>query len=364
MGAFKDNHKDFEHEQAAEPPRTRCRGCETVRFGTLSMPISRAAWLTWERQRRNRSLSAKLGVELFELEAKGPRWRRYPHLLRRTFALLVRRSPQLIFVQNPSIVLATCVALYGRIRRTPVVVDAHNAGVHPNEGRSKWLQMWAHLVFRLASRTIVTNSALAEYVTRHGGRPFVLQDPFPTLDIPERPSPSTRGVGHKVVFICTWAADEPYVEVLRAAERLAANNITVIITGNSRGREAGYGHPLPRNVVLTGYVPEENYIALLAQADVLVDLTTRENCLVCGAYEAAALGKPGVLSNTQALRDYFTEGFVFTDNTAVDIAKAIKYAVEHRERLTQELDQYRAAADRQWEQRCRQLKNELLTLMR
>lgn len=328
------------------------------------MPISGAVWITWERQRRNRSLSAKLGVELFELEAKGSRWRRYPRLLRRTFSLLVSRNPKLIFVQNPSIVLATWVALYGRIRGVAVIVDAHNAGVHPNEGRSRWLQMWAHTVFRLASRTIVTNSALAEYVTRHGGRAFVLQDPFPTLEIPALSSQPTRVVGHTVVFICTWAADEPYIEVLKAAERLAANNITVVITGNSRGREAGYGQPLPRNVVLTGYVSEENYIALLAQADVLVDLTTRENCLVCGAYEAAALGKPGILSNTQALRDYFTQGFVFTDNTAVDIAKAIEYAVEHRDRLTQELCQYRAAADRQWEQRCQQLKNELLTLMR
>lgn len=321
-------------------------------------------WITWERQRRNRSLSSELGVELCELVMNGSWWHRYPRLLVRTFTLLFRRKPELIFAQNPSIVLATCVTLYGRLRGIPTVVDAHNAGVYPNEGKNPLLQLWAHAVFRLASRTIVTNSALAEYVTKHGGRAYVLQDPFPALEVSESAAFLSEPDRVKIVFICTWAEDEPYIEVLRAAEQLASSNIAVLITGNSRGKERGLGRPLPKNVVLTGYVSEDDYIALLSGADVLMDLTTRENCLVCGAYEAAALGKPAILSDTHALRSYFSEGFVFTDNTADGIANAISYAVEYRHRLTLELKRYRAEAGRRWKHRRQQLENELLALWR
>jgi len=90
-------------------------------------------------------------------------------------------------------------------------------------------------------------------------------------------------------------------------------------------------------VRLTGFLPEEAYVALLGSADVIVDLTAIEDCLVCGAYEAVALGRPLVTSDTAALRGYFRQGTVYSRHDSVSLAAAITYALAHRDRLAAEM---------------------------
>ena len=63
-------------------------------------------WITWEVQRRNRSMSKVLGAELYELVLVAPFWWRYPVLVIKTINLIWRTRPQIIFSQNPSLVLA------------------------------------------------------------------------------------------------------------------------------------------------------------------------------------------------------------------------------------------------------------------
>jgi spore maturation protein CgeB len=70
---------------------------------------------------------------------------------------------------------------------------------------------------------------------------------------------------------------------------------------------------------------------------VIVDLTAIEDCLVCGAYEAVALGRPLVTSDTAALRAYFRQGTVYSRHDSVSLAAAITYALAHRERLAAEM---------------------------
>ena len=53
-------------------------------------------------------------------------------------------------------------------------------------------------------------------------------------------------------------------------------------------------------------------------------VTDRAATLVCGGYEGAALGKPLILGNSQALRGYFDEGCVYTDGTAMDVEARIR----------------------------------------
>ena len=50
---------------------------------TAESPITGAAWITWEHQRRNIGVSSGLGVPLFELAFKGGRLKRYMKSLRR-----------------------------------------------------------------------------------------------------------------------------------------------------------------------------------------------------------------------------------------------------------------------------------------
>src|SRR5688572_3469496 len=182
---------------------------------TAEPPIAGAAWITWEHQRRNSGVSSGLGVPLFELAFKGGRLTRYMKSLLATGRVLATKKPAVLFVQNPSIVLALTAVVWGRLRGRPVIVDAHNAGLTPFEGRSALLTRAAAFVSRHASLTIVSNAALTPIVDAYGGRPFVLPDPIPEL--PAGVAPDGAAGKLQVLFICTYASDEPYSAVVQAA---------------------------------------------------------------------------------------------------------------------------------------------------
>jgi hypothetical protein len=248
---------------------------------------------------------------------------------------LVRERPTVIGVQNPSLILALLATTYGQVTRTPVVVDAHNAGLSPPGGRCHRILLWiAQRVIARASLTIVTNTNLTDGVRRQGGRPFVLSTAVPDLRHLSV-SPALQG-RRNVLFICSYADDEPYVEVIRAAQDLDPET-AIYITGRPKQDAEELRYLAGKNVVLTGFLPETDFISLLHAVDVVIDLTTRENCLLQGAYEAVAAEKPMVLSGTAALRVHFNKGACFTNNTADDVARQINDALSRRATLVEEV---------------------------
>lgn len=278
-------------------------------------------WIAWEIQRRNRTASHALGAPLLEIDVGGHRLSRYLKSAWRTLKVLYQESPQIVIAQSPSIFLAVLAVVYGKVVQRFIVIDAHNAAIDrlPERNILGAVSRW---VFREANLTVVTNEGLASKVEKYGGRVAILPDPLPNFSRPKRMA--LEGV-FNVLFICTWANDEPFEDVIRAAYRIP-REIYIYITGNSRGREAIVGEGLPPNVMLTGFVPEEEFEGLLHSVDAVMDLTSREDCLLCGAYEAVSAERPLILSDTFALRDYFDEGALFTDNTEAHIAKTIMEA--------------------------------------
>ena len=67
----------------------------------------------------------------------------------------------------------------------------------------------------------------------------------------------TRCPGRPAVSTCSsFAPGHPTNRTSRCSPQLKPCRMsTVWVTGNSRGREAAYGRPLPTNVVLLGFVP-------------------------------------------------------------------------------------------------------------
>ena len=316
-------------------------------------PDAPELWITWESQRRNRELSRRLGVPLLELAAVD----RIPNPVRKylsgalwTLKHLMRVAPRRVWCQNPSLALSLLVLVYARIRGAFLVVDAHNAGLFPLEGRVPLLNAVSRLVQRGADLTLVTNGTLAGQVAANGGRPFVLPDPIPHLNGFERERLAGQA---NLLFICTYAMDEPYAEVFEAARGLPPE-VRIYVSGNYAKRGIDPSALAP-NIVLTGYLAEEAYLRLLHSVDATIDLTTRENCLVCGAYESMAAGKPMVLSKTRALQTFFSAGAVYTDNSAADIRRCIEKVLADRERLAAEITHLRQTRMAEWEQRRREL---------
>lgn len=303
-------------------------------------------WITWENQRRNRTLSSALGAKLFQFDIKMNRLMRYPVALLKTFLTFIEEKPGIIFAQNPSLVLALFAVSYGRVFGVPVVIDSHNAGLFPSNGRSRLMNGIALHVIKNATLTLVTNDGLRNYVEQRGGAAFVLPDPMPTFEAPVSDRKEPLKGRHNVLFICSYASDEPYLEVVKAAGELK-KDVVIYLTGNSKGRLGA----VPENVVLTGYLPEKDYIHLLHQVDVIIDLTTREDCLVCGAYEAVAAGKPAILSDTKALRDYFSKGALYVDNTSGDLVKKINDSIANLEKLKKETEELKAERIASWTKR-------------
>jgi glycosyltransferase involved in cell wall biosynthesis len=278
---------------------------------------------------------------------------KYSTGLLKTCCVLARERPTLVCCQNPSLVLSAFLVTIGKAAGFRVCVDAHNVGLFPAEGRSPSLMKLSAFIQRQAEITLVTNLGMHETVLKNRGRPFILQDRIP--DIPKGRPLDLMG-GFNILFICSYAADEPYSLVFEAARSLEAG-IHLYVTGNYRKRgidPAG----LRDNITLTGYIPEEHYVRMLCSVDATIDLTSRENCLVCGAYESLAAEKPQVLSDTQALRRYFCRGAVYAPHTVRGVLEAIRRVVRERERLAREARELKALRAAQWE-----LKRQALSIL-
>lgn len=313
-------------------------------------------WITWEKHRRTSELiSALPGVKLFQLEMESPTLIRYPCLLYKTIVIVLRERPELVIVQNPSIALTFFMVTFGKLLVRHIVVDAHNAGLSPLYSDSKLLMPLYRLLQKRADLTIVTNKELSIDVGNNGGLPFIIEDRIPVFDEGNRVALKGKC---NVVFVCTFEKDEPYREVIRAAN-LVDRSICIYITGKYEKVSSKIIDFSPSNVIFTGYLPDRDYLNLLTSCDLIIDLTLLEGCLVCGAYEATAIGKPVILSDTSALRNYFGEGAVFTENKAAAIARAINYALQHKEKLEKDILLLRSRLQAEWEEKLDKLISQL-----
>jgi glycosyltransferase involved in cell wall biosynthesis len=300
--------------------------------------VKTAVWITWENQIRNKSLSSRLGAELYVLSNNRTRLVRYVVCAAKSFLLIWRRRPSLVFAQNPSIVLAYLLILLRCVFRYTLVSDAHYAGVVAPDG-NRFFQKALDFYNRHADFVIVTNDEHGKRVEAIGGNALVCEDPLPDIG---RYTKADGEMVKKVFFICSFDVDEPYAETFQAAEALHEEGYTFWVSGNFK--KVGIDPVEWPSIHFLGYVPESVFYSHMAESQVVVDLTTQENCLVCGAYEAMVLGRPLVTSNTLALRKYFSGGAIFVDHDPGCIADGVRLAYEQRETLKLNIEEWRRQA--------------------
>lgn len=291
------------------------------------MPSKKIIWITWESQIRNKSMTSLLGVPLFEILSGKGRLARYAECIRRTLAVLRDQKPDVVVCQNPSLVLTILLLRLRRVFGFRLVIDAHFGGVE-SYNNSPALQRVLDACNRSANLVIVTNPAHAQIVSSAGGRAFVCPDPLPDLS---KYTDKINEVERKCFFICSYDVDEPYLEAFRAADLLWEEGFRLVVSGDY-SKVGIYPSAFPR-VSFLGYVPTDEYYRELFSAQVIIDLTEHANCLVCGAYEAMAAGKPLILSKQPSLEEYFGLGTVFAHNEATSIARAVRHAYAHYSQL-------------------------------
>jgi len=306
--------------------------------------MKKAIWITWEHQIRNRSMAAMLGADLYVICHGGGRFRRYLRCASDTFTVIRKEKPDVVIAQNPSIVLNYLLLLIRCLYRYEFVTDAHFGGVIAFNGNYLFQQA-LDLCNKLADLVIVTNKEHAAYVRTIGGTVFVCEDPLPDLsryDLGVEPTDKT------VYFICSFDIDEPYEFVFEAARKLATDNFNFYVSGNyAKVKIDPTKYP---QVNFMGFVSERDFYDRLFRSDVVLDLTERENCLVCGAYEAMAAEKPLVTSERACLKEYFNKGAIFTRHDSSSIVEAVRTAYQERSRLKEEI--------REWKVRTINVQNE------
>lgn len=311
-------------------------------------------------QRRNRSLSKALGAKLLEIDISRNIVVRYTLSAYKSCSEIINFNPKLIFVQNPSIILAALAVLTGFISNKKIIIDAHNAGLCPRDGKSMILNFLTMMIIRHSDLVIVSNGQLGEKVEKMGGKYVVLPDPIPEFSL-DKIEPIKLDGSVNILFICSWADDEPYTQIIDSAKLISPDTF-IYITGNWRKKLKELPEILPDNVVLTGFVSEEEFLSLLASVDFIIDLTTREDCLVCGAYEGLAMEKPLLLSDTETNRSYFNKATVYTDCAPKNIAGAINLVKMNIPRLREESSQLKVELKSNWERNRKDLERNLAKL--
>ena len=140
---------------------------------------------------------------------------------------------------------------------------------------------------------------------------------------------------NRIAVISVFSDNEPIEEVFDAARLLP--EVTFYLTGNPEQAPSELLAKKPDNVVLTGFLRDGKYSALLKNVHGLVVLTKQPNDLSCAAYEGLAMAKPIVSSNGPEMRRFFTRGIIFVKNTPESISDGIKQMLHEQATLTEEV---------------------------
>ena len=321
--------------------------------------MSQAVWLSWENHRRSREMARALDIPFRVIDtSKGPFWRiLYPAVpLIRSFFILLTIDARTVVVQNPSLLLTTLACLIKPIRRYYLVQDLHSyfSWDLPPGLRTMVYKALSRFCLRRADLTIGTNEPLKNVIEGMGARGYVLQDPIPAFAPMNGHTPSDE---RRIVFICTYADDEPVDEVFAAA-RMLNGEAKFFVTGRiPKGMKTW---SVPPNVVLTDFLSETDYLKLLHNADGVLALTTREHTLLCGAYEALAFRKPLILSSKRALREYFGDSMIYVENDARSIAEGVRKLYSAKPFFDRHADDLSHKLEREWPARFEGLRTAVL----
>ncbi len=280
---------------------------------------------------------------------------RYMVSAARTVAYLVRRRPRAVIVQAPPVPAAALVWLWAKLARAPVVIDSHPSsfGLEGDHGRHRLMRPVLALLAGRCDGCIVTTPRLADEVRRWKGSPLVVHEaPMVWFD---RMQPRDCSAGRRVLFVNTFAPDEPWLEVLDAAR--AMPEVTFQVTGDLRRRPSGMA-PSPPNVEWVGYLKSDQYVAALAQADVVMTLTRRVDSVQRSAHEAVDALRPLVLSDWPHMRELFPHA-VFVQNTARRIRAGLEETFRRCDELTASAPEARAMQHRRWSKQLEQLQSAL-----
>lgn len=308
-------------------------------------------WITWERHRRTRALADKFDAQLFEITHEGNRIVRYIYSALITFKVLLQQRPDVLIVQTPSYVLAFFAVIYRSFFNYTLVLDAHNGVTFRLEYKSGGLFSLIKYAVSNADLVIVTSESVYPVIKQYQQSVINLPDCIPDIEMNPMPEVFKGLESPLITLIASHQHDEPIEEILRAFEQVVQNNTGQIIVTGKKPKGVRYaefeGSP---NIIFAGFLSYEDFDGLIFGSDLLIDVSTDPTVLVCGGYEAIAVGVPALVSNSPVSRQVFKKGFLYADSTVSSYAAEITRFMDEREQYRHQIGLFKAEFIAAWEQ--------------
>jgi len=316
-------------------------------------------FIAWEKQRRTISLASQLGAKLAIIEVKANRPLRYLLSFLKTIPLLFAARHSIVIVQNPSMLLAFICVTLRPLFNYKLIIDRHSNFLFSVKGKLSLSQRAFMFLSRFTNKNadlvLVTNSTIASLVKNDGGKPFVLPDPFPTMpEIKTNP----KAASFELLFVCSWSDDEPIAELFAAASKLSSA-LKIYVSGKPKFQYKNLINTKPNNIELTGFVDDTQFFELMARVDAVIAISKAPATLVCGAYEAIALGKPVLVGDSKELKEYFSSGVLYTNSTPEDIYEKIQQLIENTTKLRAEVNKLFNDRSLEWQNSLSELQLQL-----
>jgi glycosyltransferase involved in cell wall biosynthesis len=323
----------------------------------LSNNTNKRLWISWEKQRRSIELAHHFGCLLYILDYNG--WLRYPKSIIETFKILKEKKPKILFVQNPSMVLASLACVYGIVTSTYIIVDRHTTFLLSKQKKINVRLIIFKLLhiftIKYADITIVTNNYLADKVSSLGGISYVLPDKLPEFKNYKK---IELNIEKTILYITSFSKDEPINEVFSAMSLLEKENIYMYVSGNYTKLTNDIINNCSTNIIFTGYLPDEDFVNLLHSVDVVLVLTEADYCMLCGCYEAVSANKPLVTSSKDVLKEYFIDA-VFVENNSISISNGIKHIFENIKSYKENVGMTKLNMDNLWKSKSQNIEQKL-----
>lgn len=291
-----------------------------------------AIFISWIRYHgRSAGLAEALGIDSFYVTGgTAPAPLRYLRAWRETARLLRQRKPRVVVVMQPPVVALLSVAM-STPRSTRIIGDLHT-GVF-TDPKWKWALRLTMRILRKRGIAVVTGTELAERTRGHGVEALEMHDIITSVAVTDgEPDDGalTDVLREDYALVpLAYAFDEPVSELLQAARE--QSDITWVLTGHP---PQSVRDVAPRNVIFSGFVTNDDYGRLVANASVMVALTTQENTMQRVGYESIGSGVPLVTSDTKVLRDFFDDAVLYINPTATSIGAQVSAAVASRDAMT------------------------------
>jgi hypothetical protein len=246
-----------------------------------------------------------------------------------TIYILLKERPKVIFIQL-SFMLLNIIALYKilTLGRTIIVADCHTKALRRKAKGPLFYIFWPikKATFKLVNISIVSNVGMEKDIKELHDNYLMIPDKIPEIE-----QLRNNNSEKYFVYVSSFAVDEPFDEIFEVVKKIP-NEIKLYWTGKIP-KNISIPENKPSNLIFTDYISFEEYYQLISNASAILALTTEDDCLQSGAYEALAVQTPMVLTDSAALRTYFGNSALYTNHSPDEIAEKLILTLNNKENL-------------------------------